>query len=252
MSLIWRFFLHNHNHLTHISSNELFIQVTAILNKFVPTNSCTLYSRSLYYSQHIVIIGAMRCNYEYVHLWYSVSRCLLTVLLAGLFSRFPAGLHLTWGICCPLPTFCPYAPSFICAYCLLLYHTLGEKQQMHPCIIRMVFAVFFRCTTNIFSSEFCHRLVCVKAFKRPHSDKLFRFEQDWVCVCVFGRWKRDVISFRRSDNRYMLKRYILAQLGPSAAALASVCLFVFRSECQKYSPVCDRLHQRGANGDKVI
>lgn len=49
-----------------------------------------------------------------------------------------------------------------------------------------------------------------------------------------------------------MKQYILAQLGPSAAALASVCLFVFRSECQKYSPVCDWLHQMGATGDKVI
>lgn len=135
-------FLHNCRHLTHIQSNELFIQATTILNKFVTTNCCTLYNRSLYYSQCVVVIGAMRCNYEYVHLWYSVSRCLLTVLLAGLFSRVPAGLHLTWGICCPLPTLCPSAPSFICAHCLLLYHTLAEKQQMYLRIIRTVLTVF--------------------------------------------------------------------------------------------------------------
>lgn len=59
-----------------------------------------------------------------------------------------------------------------------------------------------------------------------------------------------MIRFKRSDNR--VKRYILAQPGPSAAALASVCLFVCRSECQKYSPVWDQQHQMDATGDKVI
>lgn len=51
-------------------------------------------------------------------------------LLAGLLSWHPTGLDVTWGICCPLPIFCPSAPSFICAHDLLLTHTYTHTHKL--------------------------------------------------------------------------------------------------------------------------
>lgn len=74
-------------------------------------------------------------------------------LLAGLFSWLPMGRDVTWGICCPLPGFCPSVTSFICAHDLLLPHT-HTHAHIHTYISSDQFSLdLWRKTTDVESND---------------------------------------------------------------------------------------------------